>query len=126
MGEAARRKKLDPAYGSELKEWKKPSPVKSFGRRQSDGRFQIALIDPKEFASEVKARVVDTQEGREAIVDFNLYTEKYKGSDKLYAQAQIAKDKAQSDGWVGENIDTISPLICEAVTGGKKFVLSIG
>jgi hypothetical protein len=55
----------------------------------------------------VNAMVTDTKNNRTATADFHLYTRRGR---MLYAEVAVT----EVDRWVGEDIDTISPVVCEA------------
>jgi hypothetical protein len=108
MGDAKRRKKLDPNYGT--------TP---HSRKNDDiDRFEISL------KSEVKdswitVQVIDTLTLKKAILPFHLYLI----GTKAYAEVGIDPDRITEDGWVAENIDTLSPKICQMVYLDKKLII---
>jgi hypothetical protein len=91
MGQAKRRKQLDPNYGK--KSW-----------------FEIELCG-KIDNSWVLVKVRDSANNREATANFHLYTIR----DRMYAEVAIPREEMSLNGWLAKNIDAISPLISKEV-----------
>lgn len=69
-----------------------------------------------------------TRDEQIATMNFHLYRAPFNGNENLYAQCMIPKEQQASDMcmWVGENIDSVSPIVCELVANlikaeGKGF-----
>jgi hypothetical protein len=109
MGEAKRRKLIDPEYGKRFDKFKKDD---------SSHRFKISL-QSKVIDSWVTVHVIDTIQTREAILPFHLYTI----GAKAYAEAGIQREDMDEYRWVADHIDTLSPMICQLVLSDVRLLL---
>jgi hypothetical protein len=109
MGEAKRRKLIDPEYGKRFEKFKKDD---------SSHRFKISL-QSKVIDSWVTVRVIDTTHTREAVLPFHLYTM----ATKTYAEVGIQKENIDEYMWVADHIDTLSPMICQLVLSDVRLLL---
>jgi hypothetical protein len=96
MGEAKRRKLLDPQYA-------KGSRVKT-----SPDRFKVEFKS-KVIDSYVTVHIVDCQQEKEATLIFHLYLV----GTKMYAEAIVEKTEIHEHEWVGKHINELSPMICK-------------
>ena len=108
MGEAKRRKLIDPEYGKRFDKFKKDD---------SSHRFKISL-QSKVIDSWVTVRVIDTAHTREAVLPFHLYTM----ATKAYAEVGIQKENMDEYMWVADHIDTLSPMICQLVLSDVRLL----
>ncbi len=113
MGEAKRRKLLNPEYG------KSHRVVESITHADdSSHRFKIYL-QSKVIDSWVTVRVVDTAQTREAILPFHLYTI----GTKTYAEVGIQREDIDEYMWLVDHIDTLSPMICKLVLSDIRLLI---
>ena len=110
MGEAKRRKLIDPEYGKRFNKFKKDD--------SSSHRFKISL-QSKVIDSWVTVHVIDTVQTREAILPFHLYTI----GAKAYAEAGIQREDIDEYMWVADHIDILSPIICKLVLSDARLIL---
>ena len=113
MGEAKRRKLLDPEYGKSYRDTESITHVDN-----SSHRFKIHL-QSKVIDSWVTVRVIDTVQTREAILPFHLYTT----GTKSYAEVGIDRENIDEYMWVADHINTLSPMICKLVLSDVRLLI---
>lgn len=113
MGDAKRRKLLDPEYG------KSHRAVESITKPdEKNHRFKIYL-QSKVIDSWVTVHVVDTAQTREAILPFHLYAI----GSKTYAEVGIQRENIDEYRWVIDYIDTLSPMICKLALNDVRLLI---
>ena len=95
MGDAARRKRLDPNWGTTITE---VQPL------------QVDILVVRENGM-VKVKINDVSNCQHAVGWFNLYLI----GKKMYAEWVTTREESAANPWVGKNINSLSPLICQEV-----------
>ena len=111
MGEAKRRKLLDPEYGKSHRVADSITDVIDNQKKDDSSHLFKIYLKSKVIDSWVTVHVIDTVQTREAILPFHLYTI----GAKAYAEVGIQREDIDEYMWVVDHIDTLSPMICKLV-----------